>query len=146
SRGPAGGGATVKLRALSVSLLAGSAVAVAWAVRLGAQPPGAAAPPAATTLRVVGVGGCAAAGCHNDSGPPGSPGSEYAAWASDPHGRAYEAVQGAKYKAILSRLAGTAYTEALCLKCHATPTADGSPLPRDLLADGVGCEACHGPA
>jgi hypothetical protein len=93
------------------------------------------------------VAGCAAAACHNNlSRPAGSPGCEYAAWVHDPHGRAYETTQSPKYRAILDRLRGTAYTADQCLKCHATPTTDGSPLSPDLLSDGVGCESCHGPS
>jgi hypothetical protein len=139
----------VKLRVFGLPLLAAVYLAAAVAVRLGAQPPAAprhAPSPEAAAPRVVGVAGCAAAGCHNDQRPAGSPGSEYGAWVHDPHGRAYETVQSAKYRAILDRLAGSAYAEDLCLKCHATPAPGSSPLPRELLADGVGCEGCHGPA
>ncbi len=132
-------------RPARLALLSAAAVgAAALAVRLGAQPP--AAPPAAGSPRLVGVGGCAAAGCHNAGGAPGLAGSEYSTWVHDPHGRAAATLQSPRYKAILLRLRDTAYTEELCLKCHATPTAADAPPPAELLADGVGCEACHGPA
>jgi hypothetical protein len=121
---------------------------VAWSVRSPAQAPEPErlAPPAQAVGHVQGVGGCAAAGCHNAPLSPGSIGTEYGTWVHDPHGRAFATLDSPLYKGILSRLKGTAYTQELCLKCHATPTADGSPLVRDLLADGIGCESCHGPA
>jgi hypothetical protein len=108
--------------------------------------PAVAAQPAQPAGSIQGIGGCAAAGCHNAPGLPGPPGTEYGTFVHDPHGRAFATLDSPKYRAILARLRGTAYTEELCLKCHATPTPDGSPLPRDLLSDGVGCESCHGPA
>src|SRR5947209_12736891 len=104
------------------------------------------APPSKLAGRVQGVGGCAAAGCHNAPLTPGTAGTEYGTWVHDPHGRAFATLESPLYKGILTRLRGTAYTEELCLKCHATPTGDGSSLTKDLLADGVGCESCHGPA
>src|SRR5438067_8889689 len=79
-RGPAARReSTVKLRAFGLTLSGAAALAAAVSIRLGAQPP-AAPPPAPGGPRVQGVAGCAAAGCHNDQGPAGSPGSEYGAW------------------------------------------------------------------
>jgi hypothetical protein len=95
---------------------------------------------------IVGVGGCAAAGCHNAPLTPGTTGTEYGTWVHDPHGRAFATLNSPLYKNILSRLKGTAYKEDDCLKCHATPTPDGSRLAEGLLDDGIGCESCHGPA
>jgi hypothetical protein len=120
----------------------------AWAVHSHAQPPEPErpAPPAKVTGKIQGVGGCAAAGCHNAPLAQGTPGTEYGTWVHDPHGRAFATLESPLYKSILSRLKNTAYTEDLCLKCHATSTSDGSPLAKDLLADGIGCESCHGPA
>jgi hypothetical protein len=137
----------VSLRAF-VPIVTVAAGLVAWSVHSPAQPP---APelfpqPAQPGLKVQGVGGCAAAGCHNAPLAAGKAGTEYATWVADPHGRAFATLESPLYKGILTRLKGTAYTEELCLKCHATPTPDGSPLPRDLLADGIGCESCHGPS
>ena len=121
---------------------------VAWSVRSPAQPPAPELlrPPAQLAGRIQGVGGCAAAGCHNAPLAAGRAGTEYATWVADPHGRAFATLESPLYKGILARLKGTAYTEELCLKCHATPEPDGSPLPRNLLADGIGCESCHGPS
>src|SRR5581483_4630157 len=139
---------SVSLRAV-VPLVTVAAYAVAWAVHSPAQPaePVAAPRPAQPAGRIVGVVGCAAAGCHNAGGlSPALAGSEYGLWTRDPHGRAFATLGSPRYRNILARLKTTAYTEELCLKCHVTPTPDGSPLPHDLLSDGVGCESCHGPA
>lgn len=124
---------------------------IAWSLRSRADQPTSNlepihARPSPSVGKVQGIGGCAAAGCHNAPGQPGTPGTEYATWIHDPHGRAAETLNKKEYKEILRKLRGTPYTEELCLKCHATPTADGSPLVKDLLADGIGCESCHGPA
>ncbi len=137
----------MSLRAF-VPIVAVAVGLIAWSVRSPAQPP---APellphPTQSGLRVQGIGGCAAAGCHNAPLASGTAGTEYGTWVHDPHGRAFATLDSPLYKGILSHLKGTAYTEELCLKCHATPTTDGSPLSRDLLADGIGCESCHGPS
>jgi hypothetical protein len=139
----------VSLRSV-VPLLTVVAGLAAWAVHSHAQPPAeqpeALPAPSLQSGRLQGIGGCAAAGCHNAPTAAGKAGTEYAVWVHDPHGQAFATLSSPLYKNILTRLKSTAYTEALCLKCHATPTPDGSPLPRDLLADGIGCESCHGPA
>lgn len=121
---------------------------IGWSVRSSAQAPEPErlAPPKELVNRIQGVGGCAAAGCHNAPLAAGKAGTEYATWVGDPHGRAFATLQSPLYKGILTRLKGTAYTEELCLKCHATPEPDGSRLPREYLADGIGCESCHGPS
>jgi hypothetical protein len=137
----------VKLRLFGACVAVAAGV-IAWSVRSPAQAPGPEqlARPAQSAGGIQGVGGCAAAGCHNAPLSPGSVGTEYGTWVHDPHGRAFATLDSPLYKGILSRLKGTAYTEELCLKCHATPTGDGSPLAKVLLADGIGCESCHGPA
>lgn len=62
------------------------------------------------------------------------------------HSRAYAVLSGTRGKQIAATLGigdPTAATE--CLGCHATP-ASGPRGSRFLTQDGVGCEACHGPA
>jgi Cytochrome c554 and c-prime len=139
---------TVTLRAVVpfVTIAAGLA---AWAVRTPAQPPEPIPAPksAQSAGRIVGVGGCAAAACHNAPKSAGTAGTEYAVWVHDPHATAAGNRQGKGYRDVLARVEHLGYTEeASCLKCHATPTPDGAPLDRDVLGDGIGCEACHGPA
>jgi hypothetical protein len=103
-----------------------------------------------------GASSCAAAACHGGNGPRGSAGSEYSTWAShDPHARAYRVLfedRSRRMVRLLRRLPADGKVrpdrEALCLKCHAlnTPVALEASLPEAVLADGVSCEACHGPA
>jgi hypothetical protein len=99
-------------------------------------------------LRVQGVGSCAAAGCHNANGPAGSDSREYSTWAGrDKHAHAYEVLREPRSVEMVRKLGwGTkAHQEARCLACHATSDSVGK-LPPDILADGVGCESCHGPS
>jgi hypothetical protein len=136
----------VNLRAI-VPLVTVAAGVVAWSVRSSAQPPAELLhQPVQSGPRIQGVGGCAAAACHNAPLAVGRPGTEYATWVADPHGRAAGNRQAPAYQAVLARLKGSVYTEELCLKCHATPTSDGTALAKDLIDDGIGCEACHGAA
>src|SRR5437763_2515954 len=98
--------------------------------------------------RIQGVGSCAAAGCHNANGPAGSEGSEYSTWAGrDKHARAYEVLREPRSVEMVRKLGWgkKAHEEDRCLVCHSTSDAHGG-LPADILADGVGCEACHGPS
>jgi len=102
------------------------------------------APP---TFRVQGVGSCAAAGCHNANGPAGSEGSEYSTWADrDKHARAYEVLREPRSVEMVRKLGwGTkAHQDDRCLACHAT--SEYGPASAEVLADGVGCESCHGPS
>jgi hypothetical protein len=111
---------------------------------------------------------CSAAACHGapaDSSLAGQPGGD--SWKSsatfwlarDPHSKAYEVLGGAAAAGILKRLraslpgrwAANAAEEPRCLACHTNPALAGLDAPtrsrrRPLLAEGVGCEACHGNA
>ena len=116
--------------------------------------------------RVIGAVGCAGASCHGghvaDSFPRSAWGtdshdgdrwrSSFTVWRSyDPHARAFATLESDRSQAIelaLSGPCGSAAKDARCLACHATPalankTDDHS---KSLHKDGVGCEACHGPA
>ena len=74
---------------------------------------------------------------------------------SDPHTRAYSvlfnsvSVQMAKYLDLKDAKGNSkvpAHQATLCLKCHAVDGAS-DPATRDqILSEGVGCGACHGPA
>jgi len=61
------------------------------------------------------------------------------------HSRAWRVLTEPRSKAIAARLGiGEASRAPMCLGCHATPAAARGP--RFQLADGVGCEGCHGAA
>lgn len=100
--------------------------------------------------RFVGAGSCAAAACHGGAVQRDPKGSEYSVWIqSDRHAIAYTTLFSRRSQEIVRNLGlKAAHTEALCLKCHSLAadideTAAGRP---SVLADGVSCEACHGPA
>jgi Cytochrome c554 and c-prime len=125
-------------------------------------PPAASGIRPAPTFRVQGVGSCAAAGCHNANGPAGSEGSEYSTWAGrDKHARAYEVLREPRSVDMVRKLGwAKAHEEPRCLACHATTglpsvgfagegpavRVSGVAVSSEILADGVGCESCHGPS
>jgi hypothetical protein len=115
--------------------------------------PSAAARPASFQLQ--GVASCSTSGCHHGNGERGQKGSEYTTWAlHDPHARAFEVLLEQRSREIEARLRGLPDIQearpeqsALCLHCHVQPGVDARPRsPRFNLADGVGCESCHGAA
>lgn len=104
--------------------------------------------------RLVGVGSCTAAGCHGGGHPNQIVGSEYNVWiAQDPHARAYSTLFDQRSQRMVQLLDGlplgtaaAAHKDARCLACHSMTGAEPNETRRDVLSDGVGCEACHGPA
>ncbi len=118
------------------------------------------APPAAIQDSIapphyIGSGSCAARACHGS--PTLSPGREwnsaYAIWAAnDPHAQSYSVLFTPESKRMAAAIGlGEAAKAERCLACHSLPVAGSrsSAALNDaasLLSDGVGCEACHGPA
>lgn len=117
-----------------------------------------AAPGAGGGGRPLGSGSCSATACHGSVRPLGGSNvrrDEHTTWiARDPHARAFAVLHNATSERIARNLAAgraaayrPAFDDARCLACHTTPRT-----PADLAAtawqneDGVGCEACHGPA
>jgi len=104
----------------------------------------------APTTAYVGPRSCAAAGCHNGNDLARPAGSEYSLWsARDPHAGAFAVLGGDLSHKIMKahRGGGDARKDRDCLACHSLTAAPGvAAPPDDLLADGVSCEACHGPA
>jgi hypothetical protein len=97
----------------------------------------------------LGVTTCAGSTCHNARAP--SPNStveqtEYATWSSkDKHSQAFRALANERSKRIARNLGlGDAQSSPLCINCHADNAAHRGP--QFQLAEGVGCEACHGGA
>ena len=106
-----------------------------------------------------GVGSCASMACHHNPEGNGVGRNEYTTWsARDPHARAYVVLFDEPARQIIQNLQGpgapTAATNLLCLNCHVQPGLESVPSERVrgngqaglTLADGVGCEVCHGPA
>jgi hypothetical protein len=110
-------------------------------------------------LVTQGVLSCASTACHHRTDVKGRGRNEYTTWvAQDPHARAYAVLFEAPAQQIVKNLHGPTAKPAadnlLCLNCHVQPGLQGlsttgsqsGRLPRPVLADGVGCESCHGPA
>ena len=148
------------VRGLAILLAIGSlAVALGVAATEDATPEGVAVPsitlvPTTTKLTcAVGVGGCSASSCHGagiESSKPWQ--SAFTVWSTqDPHAQAYSVLFGPFARQIVSNLnrpnkiGKPAYEDSRCIGCHTTEDP-GRPSSREFLAEGVGCEACHGVA
>jgi hypothetical protein len=122
-------------------------------------------PAAAQANAYLGVGSCASPACHG--GPDsaennkrrGKWNSAYTVWVEhDAHAKAYSVLYSPESKKILrnlDHLDPTAdpqpYRDVRCLSCHGdhgytVPVAKTPEEGGACLADGVGCEACHGAA
>ena len=101
-----------------------------------------------------GVASCAGSTCHGRAEGNGQEvrQDEIATW-QDPsspsgaHSRAFAVLDSPRGRQIAASLGIGAPTSAReCLGCHATPTAGAQRGAKFQVSDGVGCEACHGPA
>lgn len=163
-RGPVG--LTGRIASGSTVLLA---VLAAWAWAPGAPPDeggtvrlvpvAGPAVAAASGPRVLGVGACSSTACHGGVATLPREASrvlrnEHTTWVQqDPHARAYQALFSERSRRIVRALGGSetslveAHEDPRCLACHTTPrSATELAASPALNADGVGCEACHGPA
>jgi hypothetical protein len=110
--------------------------------------------PAAPGGTFLGVATCAGSTCHGRSEPTGAVvrQDELMIWQNEAsptgaHSRAWRVLTEPRAKAIAARLGlGEAASAPMCLGCHATPAPAGQRGPRFQVSDGIGCEACHGPA
>lgn len=113
---------------------------------------GADAAPASGGRAAVGVASCAGSTCHGRMEGDGKVvrQDELMRWQepSTPggaHSRAFAVLGGARSRQIAATLGlGDPASAPACLGCHSTPVAVKGA--RFLAQDGVGCEACHGPA
>ena len=107
----------------------------------------------------TGTSSCAALACHGGRREPlGLKGSEYAfSEAYDPHGRAYSVLFDDRsklieknYKKLADLETAKPFEDDTCLRCHVHQGFDSkTPWSRTAefaVADGAGCEGCHGPA
>jgi hypothetical protein len=116
-------------------------------------------PPAAMRLllpyeapnRHLGVATCSSSVCHGSVKSKSSYDvqlNEYVTWShDDAHSKAYNVLKSERSRAIAAKLGlPNAYDAKICLDCH----ADNVPAPTRgkefNIADGVGCETCHGGA
>ena len=97
-----------------------------------------------------GVAGCASSSCHAVTASPGARRGEYGTWSdADKHARAFQILYDERSLRIVRNLDPghwrPATETALCLKCHASHDGvTAGAEPGFALADGVGCESCHG--
>jgi hypothetical protein len=103
----------------------------------------------------LGVSSCASAACHGgpiSADPSQKWRSAYSVWATlDKHSRAYSVLFENRSRQIVKLLDHLAdadqakpYDDQRCLACHSVGSTAHSTS--NVVADGVGCELCHGPA
>ena len=105
----------------------------------------------AEAARHEGVASCASTTCHGAARPLGGTQvlqNEYVVWSDfDPHAGAFRTLRDERSKAIARRLGiGAADQAPACLACHSEVVPPESRGARFQVDDGIGCEACHGPA
>ena len=100
----------------------------------------------------LGVGSCAASSCHGAAETwKGSnvAQTEYHTWRrGDKHARAYAVLLNERSRGIAEKLGldEPAHRARICLDCHAHNVPAVRREKQFVLADGVNCESCHGPA
>lgn len=75
-------------------------------------------------------------------------GAQYPKWEAGPHAGAYKTLAGEEAKKIAAEKGlGNPQEAAECLKCHVTGYGVAADFlgPKYDMAEGVGCESCHGP-
>jgi Cytochrome c554 and c-prime len=98
------------------------------------------------------LGSTSCKSCHgNAAADPGSPiaeGSELTVWSTnDKHHNSFSVLSNDVSKGIATKGGyGDPTTSDKCLSCHSLDVPDASRGPDFKLAEGVTCEACHGPA
>ena len=149
------GGYRIRTLGLAAALLL-LALVGASILLLGVPGPGQS--PAVATAQAdtvhLGVASCAGSTCHGRMEGDGRivRQDELAIWQepssqAGAHSRAFAVLSGKRAQQITATLGlGDATRAAECLGCHADPAPAAMRGARFQLADGVGCEACHGGA
>lgn len=105
---------------------------------------------AAAADRHLGVASCAGSACHGAlKGAGGNVRqNEYLRWQrEDRHARAFATLRSERSRRMAMNLGlKDAASAPECLACHADVAVPAERGERYQLSDGVGCEACHGPA
>ncbi|MGI9470362.1 MAG: multiheme c-type cytochrome, partial [Rubripirellula sp.] len=111
-------------------------------------------------LAISSAQSCAASNCHGGptpgiAQPRTRRGSEYQLWKeNDPHARSWRTICGPESVAIMKRLRIMNEDNQIvdqagfdnCLACHNTAGRFDEPRSSVQIQEGVGCDACHGPA
>jgi hypothetical protein len=107
--------------------------------------------PYQATEKHLGVASCASSVCHGNVKSTSSYDvqlNEYLTWShDDSHSKAYSVLMSERSRAIAAKLGlPNAYDAKICLDCHADNVPVALRGKEFNIADGVGCEACHGGA
>lgn len=99
----------------------------------------------------LGVASCASSVCHGNVKSTSSYDvqlNEYLIWShDDSHSRAYSVLMTERSRAIAAKLGlPNAHDAKICLDCHSDNVPEAVRGKEFNLADGVGCETCHGGA
>jgi hypothetical protein len=105
--------------------------------------------PAQGVNKHMGVSSCASSVCHGAVTPSNTYDvllNEYVTWShEDSHSKAFAVLRSARSRAIAAKLGiGDPATEKECLDCHTDNVPPQQRGDKFSLADGIGCEACHG--
>jgi len=116
-------------------------------------------PPAAMKLLLpyeapnkhLGVATCSSSVCHGNVKSNSSYDvqlNEYVTWShDDSHSKAYNVLKSERSRAIAAKLGlPNAYDAKICLDCHTDNVPEAVRGKEFNIADGVGCESCHGGA
>jgi hypothetical protein len=104
---------------------------------------------AQTTPKHLGVASCSSSVCHGSVSPSKTYDvllNEYVTWShEDAHSKAYTVLNTPRARTMAAKLGlQNAATAKVCLDCHTDNVAPDRRGPKFAVADGVGCEACHG--
>ena len=116
-------------------------------------------PPAAMKLLLpyqapnkhLGVATCSSSVCHGNVKSSSSYDvqlNEYVTWShDDSHSKAYSVLKSERSRAIAAKLGlPNAYDAKICLDCHSDNVPENARGKEFNVADGIGCESCHGGA
>jgi hypothetical protein len=102
--------------------------------------------------QTIGTINCASSTCHGSIAPWNESNvlqNEYTTWSRlDRHAKSYSVLLNKQSQRIAKNLGlpQAAHESKICLDCHSHNPEPKNRGPRHVVADGVGCEACHGPA
>ncbi len=137
--------------ALVAAWVASSTSMAHAAAPLSASLTGPLSPPMQAVNKHMGVSSCSSSVCHGAVTPSNTYDvllNEYVTWShEDAHSKAFASLRSIKSRQIASKLGiGDPAQAKECLDCHTDNVPAKQRGEKFSLADGVGCEACHGGA